>query len=437
MFKKILSSQLRVNMLSGIITAVINAVVLAVAYPMCLYFLGYEKYGIWLILTTILTVAQLGDIGINQAVVKLVAEEYGRDDINAIQYYVTTALAMLCISGAVVLSAILIFKTQIIALFKLGDGNAEMVSWLLPYVGVLSVYVFTVHAFNSVLSGLGRMDLANYIQSAGKILGVGTAAVLLYIGWDLKSLLIASALSYVFIQIASYICIRRIANINFLNTVNFDAKRGIYILKFGVAVFGGSIIGMLLNPFNKLMISRHIGVAAITIYDMAYTGSMQIRTLFETGLRALMPEISRIGVFMNMQTRNRISQLNRQAMKFIFFFSVPVYIVLMFFMPVLLRLWLGDRFMEILPGAFRIMMVAAFFTLVGIPAYYTVMGLGKIRYFITASIIGVGGNIFLVFAYCALFNSFSVNGIGFCITVSYAVSTVYLICTSQRCIHIE
>jgi O-antigen/teichoic acid export membrane protein len=92
---------------------------------------------------------------------------------------------------------------------------------------------------------------------------------------------------------------------------------------------------------------------------------------------------------------------------------------------------------ETLPGAFRIMMVATFFTLVGVPAYYTVMGLGKIRYFITASIIGVGGNIVLVFAYCALFNSLSVDSIGFCITVSYAVSTVYLICKSQRCIHIE
>jgi Na+-driven multidrug efflux pump len=47
---------------------------------------------------------------------KLVAEEYGRNDIEGIQRYITTALALLCISGTVALVVVLVFKTQIIAL---------------------------------------------------------------------------------------------------------------------------------------------------------------------------------------------------------------------------------------------------------------------------------------------------------------------------------
>lgn len=52
----------------------------------------------------------------------------------------------------------------------------------------------------------------------------------------------------------------------------------------------GSLTGMLFSPFNKLMLSRYTGVSAIPIYEIAFTGSMQIRALFEAGLRALMPE---------------------------------------------------------------------------------------------------------------------------------------------------
>ena len=66
-------------MASGVVVTVINAVAMMVAFPIYLHFLGYEKYGVWLVLATVLSFAQLGNLGIGQAVMKLVAEEYGRD----------------------------------------------------------------------------------------------------------------------------------------------------------------------------------------------------------------------------------------------------------------------------------------------------------------------------------------------------------------------
>ena len=65
MIKRLFSSQLRINMASGIVTTVINTAMLAVAYPIYLHFLGYEKYGVWLVLAVVLTFAQLGDLGMS------------------------------------------------------------------------------------------------------------------------------------------------------------------------------------------------------------------------------------------------------------------------------------------------------------------------------------------------------------------------------------
>ena len=78
MFKKLFSSQLRINMLSGTATTIVNIIVMAVGYPLYLHFLGYEQYGVWLVLTTVLSFASLGTLGIGTAVMKLVAEEHGR-----------------------------------------------------------------------------------------------------------------------------------------------------------------------------------------------------------------------------------------------------------------------------------------------------------------------------------------------------------------------
>jgi len=57
MVKRLFYSQLRLNMASGVATTVVNTVVVMAGYPIYLHFRGYEKYGVWLILATVLTFA--------------------------------------------------------------------------------------------------------------------------------------------------------------------------------------------------------------------------------------------------------------------------------------------------------------------------------------------------------------------------------------------
>jgi O-antigen/teichoic acid export membrane protein len=431
MIKRILSSQLRINMVSGTVTTAINAVVMAIAYPVYLHFLGYEKYGVWLVLATILTFAQLGDLGISPAITKLVAEEYGRNDIKGIQRYIATALAMLCISGTVVLSVILVFKTQIITLFKLSGENAEMVLWLLPYIGILSVYVFIVQALNAVLSGLGRMDLANYIQSVGRVVAVLVAGILLYNGRGIESLLIASIASYLLIHIASLVCVWRIVHIRLLRMDNLDAHRGRYLLRFGGAMFGSSLMGMLFDPFNKLMLSRYAGISAIPVYDIALRGSMQVRALIEAGLRALMPEISRIGANMTTYARDRISQINRRAIRLIFLFGSPLYAGLIILLTPLLKFWLRQQFVDELPVVFTIMLISSFLSLLSVPAYYTLLGLGMVRYTLMSQVILSGVSALIVLIIVFVWHRISVETVSWAILTATIATTLYLIWSNR------
>jgi len=419
-------------MFSGMATSVVNVVLLAIAYPIYLHFLGYEKYGVWLVLATVLSFVQLGNLGIGQAVMKLVAEEHGREDIEGIQRYVTTALVLLCLSGSFVLIVVLVFKSQIVAVFKLSDENAQTAFWLLPYIGILSIYVFIVQALNATLSGLGRMDLANYIQSAGRIVTVTTAGSLLYSGRGIESLLIGNVLSYILIHIVSLIFIWRIARIRFLRISNFNVQCCKRLLRFGSGVFGGSVISMFLSPFNKLMLSRYAGVASIPIYEIAYNGSMQVRGLFEVGLRALMPEISRVGANMTIFAKDRIAQINRRAIKLIFLFGTSTYGILALFSPLLLKVWLRNRFVESLPGVFQIMLIGAFLSLLGVPAYYTLMGIGHIRHILVSHLVQSVANVAIVVSWVLVFSKVSTNIVVFSASSGMGISTVYLIWRKRK-----
>ena len=432
MIKRLFSSQLRINMFSGVAVTVVNTGVLAIAYPIYLHFLGYEKYGVWLVLATVLSFAQLGDLGISQAIMKLVAEEYGRGNIQAIQQYVTTAIAILMAAGAAALIVILTFRTQITSVFKLTGENAQMVLWLLPYIASLSIYVFIVHALNATLSGLGRMDLANWAQSAGRIAAVAAAASLLYTGYGIESLLIGSILSYMLIHIVTVILIWRIAHIRLLRIGNLSGRCCKRLLGFGLGLFSGSVINMLLSPFNKLMLSRYASVATIPVYEIAFNGSMQVRALIEAGLRALMPEVSRIGANMTGYAKDRIAQLNYRAIKLIFLFGVPVYAGLFVFCTVLFRIWLGDRFVETLPGAFRIMLIATFLSLLGVPAYYTLMGTGHVRHTLGAHIILSCISALIVLTIIFFRHKISLEAVSWAILTATVGTTLYLNWQNRR-----
>lgn len=405
----------------------IDTVALMVAYPIYLHFLGFEKYGLWLVLTTVLNLARLGHLGFDQAVMKLVAEAHGCSDTKSIQKYVTTSLALLFLSGTVALIVILIFKNQIIGAFNLNDENAKTISLLLPYVGILSIYIFIVEALNATLSGLGRMDLANYGRSVGRILAVIVAAILLYSGRGIESLLIGNTLCFLFIHIASLICIRRVANVRFLRVNNFDLESCKRILCFVGGIFGSSVLTILRHPFNKLMLSRYVGVSTLPVYEIVFRAAFRVKSLLERGFVALLPQISRLSGLSTGYAIQRIRTVTTKTMKLIFLLAFPMYITLFIAAELLFKLWLRDKYVDTIPLAFRILLVASFLSLIASPSFYAIMGMGKIRHIFVANTIVVLGNLFGVFAFFFITGTVSVNAICFVLVPSYLLASLYII----------
>lgn len=430
--KEAFGSQLRRNMTSGMLTTGINVFIILASYPIYLHYLGYEKYGLWLILAVVLGFAQLGNLGINQAVMKLVAEEYGRENLQGIRSYVTMAWTVLTITGSTTLLAILLFKSQIVAAFKLSGENAEIVSWLLPYMGVLTIYVFLVQSLNATLSGLGRMDQSNYILMAGQVSAAAISVLLLWLGWGIGSLLVGSMSSFIVVHIISLLFIRRQIKLGFLRRDNWDLQRLKKLLSFGSAVFGGSLLNILLDPFNKLMLSRYTGVATIPVYDIAFRGSMQVRGLAEVGMRAIMPEISRIGANMNPQVRERIITINRRAIKLILICGVSMFATIFAFAPILLKLWLRTSFVDTLPTVFRIMLIGTFLSLISVPAFYTLLGLGKARYCFFSSAIQGMANAAIILTIVLLKGKISVYSIALSVMIAMGITCCYLLWQKHR-----
>jgi O-antigen/teichoic acid export membrane protein len=308
---------------------------------------------------------------------------------------------------------------------------------VLPYIGALSVYVFLVQAVNASLAGLGRMDLANYIQTGGRVVAVFASTVLLVGGRGIASLLAGSVLSYLFIHLVSWVAIRRIARVHLLRVGNLDPRRVRRLLGFGTGVLGGSLLALLMSPFNKVMLSRYAGVASIPVYEISYQAAMQIRALLEAGFRALMPEVSRLDAAGTSAARRRISRLYRRATGLVFLLGFPLFGALALFCPPLLKIWLGEQFVASLPGVFRIMLVSALLSLVGVPAYYTIIGLGRIRSYLVASVAGAAGNVVLIIACYVATGHLSEYSVALCFAASFVAPLACLVWRVHRLLGAE
>lgn len=416
-------------MASGIAVAIINTTVMLVAYPVFLHFLGYKEYGVWLVLSTVLSFAKLGNLGINQAVVKLVAEEHGRSNNAGIQQCIVTALAILCLSGSLILFFIFIFKIEIISLFRLDQEDTKTALWLLPYIGILSIYVFIVHALTGMLSGLGRMDLANYAEALGRIVSVICSTTLLHYGHGIKSLLIGNILSYVSIHLISYLCIHRIVNFRLFYVCNFNLHYCLRILRFSGGIVGGSLVSMLVSPFNKLMLSRYVGVASIPVYDIAFNGSVHIRSLIQFAFNPLVPEASRLSTAMTKCATDRITNVFCRAVKLIIICGVPLYSIMFILATPLLKLWLGQKFDATLPAVFRIITIGALLSLLSVPSFNILLGIGRVRHCLTSHLIQGFTNVAVVIIVSLLFN-LSLVSVAWGVTLGMSIKAFYLLwCT--------
>jgi O-antigen/teichoic acid export membrane protein len=408
------------------LTNIAAVAVTALSYPFYLHFLGYEKYGVWLILSTIMNIAQLSNLGLAPAVVKLVAEEYGRRNTHGIQSTLSSATVILIISGCVAFIILLFFKMQIINLFKLTDGNARIALSLLPYMGLLTIYVFIVQVSSAALAGLGRMDLATYSDAGGRILIPVLSLILLYAGFDMKSMVIASALSYAFIHGVNVYLIRRLGDFSFYQTKNYNLQYVAKLLKIGSGMFGSSLVNILAGPFNKIMISRFIGVSSVPIYEITYNSSMYIRSLVESGIKAISPEVSRVSAVISPDAVRRIKQLNKQSIKTILIIAVPLWTVLMVFAAPILSIWLQNKYMEILPVVFRAMLIGVFMNLLAVPAFYILLGMGKTHQIFISYVVQSCTNVMMVMG-LVLINRLNIVNIAYAFMTSMALASFYLV----------
>jgi O-antigen/teichoic acid export membrane protein len=75
--------------------------------PLTIHYLGKERFGLWMAISSVLAMAVFADFGIGNGILNSVSDAYGKDDRETIRHVVSSGLAVLAAIGAVLLAAFL------------------------------------------------------------------------------------------------------------------------------------------------------------------------------------------------------------------------------------------------------------------------------------------------------------------------------------------
>jgi len=427
--------QLQINMLSGPVMRGVNVAIVLVSYPAYLHALGFERYGLWLVLSTVLMLSQLGNLGIVQALAKVVAEEYAAGDTLAVRQYSTAAAAALGVSGLAAFAATFLLRGSLVHLLGLSGGNAELARQLLPWCGALSAYVFVSDAQTNVLAGLGRMDLVNGLQTLAQAVSVAAGISLLHCGAGVAGLLAAAMASRLLQHGLALILIARLLRAPVFTLAPISRVRLRRLASLSSGLFASTAVNLLLTPFNRLVIARYVGVEAVPVYEIAYNGAMQIRGLLSAGSSALLPEISRLRAAPSRAAAGRaISRLTRNSTRLLLVFGVPLYAAVFILSGLLLRLWLHGNLQAGQADAFHIMLAGSFVSLLGTVPYHSLLGLHCSRQVLYAYLVQSSVNIAGIGAMWLGTSSVQLSTVLLATSAGMGASTLYLAWANRQAI---
>jgi len=372
---RIMGTQLKKNMLSGSAVNLLIAFSSFIIYPVYLHYLGYEIYGLWLILATVIEFAQVASIGMDMAVMKLIAEVDKNDEAKSTEY-LASAIALLLATGTVVLSLVILFKTRIATLFGVGPDYMPIVIQLLPYATALSIYAFMVKTINASLAGLGRFDIANYLVAGGRLCGLVVSVVLIVMGFRISALLVGQLVDLLVGNATSIWFLKRVSAVRCLAFHKVRKKTLVRLVCFGGNLTAGSVVQMLLMPFNRIIITNYVGLSSLPIYDLAVRISTLALSLIDKAFLSLLPEISQRMKDGNRAAIGSVRRLSRRCTELTAVFSALFLIVIFLFSEELLRVWLGSSFREEIPSVVKIMAFYGVALFMARPSRYILLGIG-------------------------------------------------------------
>ncbi|MDP1793497.1 MAG: oligosaccharide flippase family protein, partial [Acidimicrobiales bacterium] len=356
--------------------------------PFVLHRLGASLFGAWATVSTVLAIGGLADAGVRTEIIRRVADAHGARDPDALRRAVHQGVALLAaLSGAVFVTGALaapLLRSFAFPRGVRGYADADLETLIRVTLAILAVSL-VANGYFAALRGVQRGDvestaIATAVPAAAAATVLGVLA-----GWGLWALVVGSAT-----QLAVQFLFQAIAARRLLPELRFgvgglgNRAWQAYLGLSGLA-FVSQISEVVDAQWDKLIISRYVGSAAVTSFQVGTSLVIQAKVLVVLPLAPMLVAIAEL----RHQDPDRLDALCRRLSRTSFVLGGAVFGAIFVFAPAFIRLWLGSEYTTAGDVA-RLFAVAGLCNLVSAPLGFRAFGEGLHGLAAIGSLVNIG-----------------------------------------------
>jgi O-antigen/teichoic acid export membrane protein len=263
------------GVVTGLASRVVGIFVSLLSVPLTIGYLGPERYGVWVLLSSLLAWVRLADLGIGSGLTSAIARALGSERPDLVRAHVSTAFALLT-AISVVLGLFLVLAWPWIDWSAIFGINAEDARLETPPAVAASIAIFLLAfplsivgtSYNAVQEG----KLANYWGMAGNIASLFALVVVTHTRGGLVWLVIAVSGTGLVMNILSgvwFFTRCRPGMAPRIRAIRRESIRG--LMQIGVPFFLIQIMALVVFQTDNLIIGHFLGAAQVPSYSLTYS----------------------------------------------------------------------------------------------------------------------------------------------------------------------
>ena len=364
--------QILINAIMSVVQTISLGVVLFVLYRFLVGTIGIKGLGIWSLILATTSVVQIANLGLATSITKMVAKYTATADNDSVSRVIETSAVILGgLTGFVLLVCYPVLK-KILAFVVEIESLPQALS-ILPQA-VAAFWMMTLFSiFQAALDGLQRIDLRSVILIGSAILNL-VLCVLLAPTHGLIGVAYARLAQTFLTLIVAWFVLRYFVKLSLLPW-RCNKKLLREMIQYGIKYQTISVATMLYDPITKAMLSKFGSLSMVGYYEMINKLIQQFRALIVSTNQVLFPTIAQL--YENQP--DKINSIYSASYQLLFYLSVPMYAIIIIFLPALSQVWIGKY--EIIFVNFGIILTLGWLlNTLASPAYFTYLGMGELRW---------------------------------------------------------
>jgi O-antigen/teichoic acid export membrane protein len=311
------------------------------AVPLLVDGLGTARFGVLALAWVVIGYAQVFDLGIGRALIKLTAEKLGTGRESEVPHFFWTALLGMTVLGFVVGGAVALVSPWLVSVLNVPDSlESETLTTFWVLAGGLPLAISGA-ALRAHLEALQRFDLVNAVVIPASVLTYFGPVLMLQVTDSLVAVVAAVVFSRVVSWIVTMILVLRITPA-IRETLELRRAALRRLIGFGGWVTVWNVINAFLIAADRFLVGALVSITAVAYFATPY----------EVMTKLLVVSIALAGVFfpafaLNLEASpRRITTIFSGGVRFGFIALFPVSLVTVAFAYEGLDLWLGGAFAE-------------------------------------------------------------------------------------------